>query len=660
MSLSKKQKSLILFIISTTIVLWFIFSIIFYLLSVSGSKNSKIFDSLFQNKNKQWFNVSQNLTRKDLEGRIVLLDFWSSNCINCLQNIPKIKKLEEKFGDKLLVIGVHSGRLDNEKNPKSVREAVITYDINHPVINDYDLEIWGDFDISSWPTLVLVNPRGKIEYQQKGSIEVEKFSKKITKLVKKYRFILNFEPLPIVLERNNIENHILNFPSKIEHASNFKYKDIEINALIISNSLDNYIIVSTLDGKIIEKIGSKAAGFKDGNFKDATFNYPTGLLYRDDILYVADRGNNAIRKVDFINKKVTTVIGSGVSGDILQNLVDAKGFNLSSPQDLDYFPDENHIIIANLGSNQLLIYDIENQKIKPFAGNGKRNLVNGKYPNNSLAQPSGIDANGDKLYFVDAYSSSLRSVDKSGNVETLIGKGIREFGNKNGSKSEALMQNPGGVFVTNSAIYIADSYNHLVRKYDNDSKNISNYSGNGVKSDDIGDITSYSEVSDLTLVKDNFYIVDSHNNRIIVKNTVNSKTSILDILPKLVLPQDGLLEYLPNLEVIPNQAVKSNENINLLFNLGEGWKINEMAPSFFNLVEIINEKEANLIASYDWNIIKNGILKLPKMSDEKSYYLQGTVYYCENKANALCFIHSYKSKIIPHKDSEVKQISINL
>ncbi len=661
MVINKKDKALILLIVSSIISLWFLFSFFSYIFSVASTKNSEVFNSLtFKSEEKKWFNVSKGLTKEDLQGRIVLLDFWTYACIKCIQNIPDIKELEAKFGDKLLVVGVHSGKFDNEKNPQSIKEAIIKYDITHPVINDLNLRIWNSFNIKSWPSLVLINPKGQVEEVFEGIGNSAVLSKKISKLSKKYRFLLNQDPLPIILEKNKALGNVLNFPTKIEYAKNFRYKGRKISALIISNSADNNIIVSTLKGEIIAKIGSKISGFKDGDLKEATFNQPVGLLYKADILYVADRGNHAIRKVNFKTKKVSTVVGSGLRGEIIDKAQNASEVNLSSPQDLEYFPDKDHIMIANLGTNQLLKYNISEDRIVPFSGNGKREMVDGKNGENSLAQPSGLRAFNNKLYFVDSYSSSLRVVNKFGDVKTLIGDGINKFGNKNGQKSVASMQNPLGLFVDRTGVYIADSYNHLVRKYNHKSKKISNYSGNGIKANDIGAVTSYNEVSDLISIKGKFYIVDSHNNRIVVKNRMNGKTAILDILPRLRLPQDGLLEYLPNLETLPDSIVKSDENVNLILTLKKDWKINDKAPSFFNLVEVIGKKEANLIASYDWNMVKSGTIKLPKMSEKNYYYLQGSVYYCENKKNALCFIHSYESKITPNEDSDVQSIEISL
>ena len=659
MVISKKDKSFILFLASAAILLWFLFIAVSYAASIISLKSSNTLNPIASiNNQERWFNVSHKLSEKDLKGRVILLDFWTYSCVRCLQNLPNIKELEDRFGSKILVIGVHSGKFANEKDPQTIRDAIIKYNISHPVIDDSNLEIFNSFNIESLPTLVLINPKGRVEETYQGQVDPKELTKKIKKLIKKHRFILNNEPLPLILEKGLPTRNILNFPSKIEYAKNFKYKNRRIDALIIANSGDNNIIISSLDGKILEEIGSKKAGLEDGSFTQAKFHYPTGLLYKNDILYVADSANNALRKVDFKTKKVSTIIGSGKQGNILDKEQNIADFDLALPWDLKYFPDQNNIIIANSGTNQLLKYNIKKQKIMPFAGNGTRDMIDGSYPNNSLAQPVSLSSKEGRLYFIDSYSSSLRFADKKGHIKTLIGQGLEYFGNKNGKKSQALMQNPLGLYAAKEFIYIADSYNHMIRRYGYDSKKMFNYSGDGTKSDNIGSKISYNEPADIILIKNKFYIVDSHNNRIIIKNKSNKKTSILDILPPLRVPKTGLLEYLPNLDILEEKTISSDSIIDLDISIKDGWIINEMAPSFFNLVEVVDQDKASLIATYDWNMIQSGNIKLPKMSQKNQYYLQGTVYYCEDKKNALCFIHSYESKIKPDQKSTTKQISI--
>ena len=654
MVITKKDKKLILLILSAAIVFWFACLAISSLFTKINFHNSKIAN--LTNQNVEWLNSARNIEVGDLENRIILLDFWTYACINCIHNFPEIKKLEAEFGDRLTVIGVHSGKFSNEKETVSIKKAILKYDISHLVVNDANFKIWNNFSVSSWPTMILLDPRGRIIKKYQGEITKKDIHNDIKNLIKKYEYELSSNKLPIVLEKNKVADYVLKFPAKIKFARDFSYNNIpKTNALIISNTGKNNIIITTLNGETLIEIGSGNIGFADGNFNNATFNSPHGLLFKDNILYVADTGNHALRKIDFKTGKVTTIAGTGKRGDILSDTKKVADISLASPWDLEFFPDKNNIIIANAGTHQLLKYNILAQTISPFAGNGSEDLTDGKYPNNSLAQPSGLSAASEKLYFVDSESSSLRVAEKDGEVKTLLGKSLFDFGHKNGNSKEALMQHPVGLTADDRAIYIADTHNHTIRKYDLKTKEISDYSG-GTRGDEIGNkkTVQYNEPEAIISVLDKFYIADTNNNRIIEIGANNGNARLLDVIPKLKMPTEGLLEYLPNLEKVATQAVKSDDQIALTFNMKQGWKINESAPSFFNLVEIKNKKEANLIASFDGSAIKTGSVKLPKLSGKYEYYLQGTVYYCEDKENALCLIKSYEQKLEPSKYGDSK------
>lgn len=647
MVISKKDKKLIILILSTIITLWFlglIFSSIFAKVSFDSSKVKIITEN-----NSKWLNSSRKIESSDLKNRVILLDFWSYACVNCLNMIPEIKKLETEFGNRLTVIGVHSGKFNNEKNDESIKKAIIKNDVSHLVVNDSEFKIWNGFKISSWPTFVLIDAKGRVVKKYDGKISAEDLRKDIKKLISKYKYRLNNERLPIVLEKNRVVDYILKFPGEIIFAQNFSYKNInKANVLIIANTGKNKILVTNLNGNILLEIGSGDVGFDDGDFYSASFNSPRGLLFKNNNLYIADTSNHALRKINFTDGKVSTLIGNGKRGEVVKQSDRADKISLSSPFDLAFFPDKNNIVISNSGTNQLLKYNTSSNTVTPFAGNGSKGLINGAYPNNSLAQPSGLSSYGEQLYFVDAESSSLRSISKSGVVKTLIGNGLSEFGYKGGKKDEALMQHPVGIIAFDKEIYIADTHNHAIRRYNIKTGELSTYSG-GERGDNIngGKRTQYDEPEAITYFADRFYIVDSNNNRIVEIAKNNGGAKILNILPAQKLPADYLLEYLPNLETLPSDDVQSVGNVKLIFNLKKGWKINDEAPSFFNLVEIKNKKEANLIASFNDMQIKSGSVKLPNISDKNTYYLQGTVYYCQDKANALCLVKSYEKKLIP-------------
>ncbi len=663
MQINQREKSIILLVIASLLAIWGLFSFFSYIFFSTTSSNSAI-NKIINKENNQWFNVSRPLEVSDLEDRVILLDFWTYACVSCIQALPEIKKLEKEFGSKLTVIGIHSGKTINDKDPEEIRKAILKYDISHPVINDADAKIWDSFAVKSWPTFVLINIHGRVVKTYSGANAVKKMKIGVKKLISKFKYQINRDLLPIVLEKNFIADTVLTFPTKLEYVNNFSYKSRQFPVLFIANSGQNNIIVSSLSGDIIAKIGSKREGFEDGTFEAASFSNPQGMIYNDGKLYIADSGNHALRVVDFKSGMVSTLIGSGMVGKIVDGngeVLEAKNFDLSSPSDLEFFPDKNNIVIANSGTNQILSYNITKQTISVLAGNGEEGMFDGK-ENNSLAQTSDLAVYGNKLYFLDAKSNSLRVIDEKGEVKTLIGVSLLKFGHVNGDKNQALMQHPLGLMVDDTGIYISDSFNHVIRKYDFSSKQIRDLVGGKARGDGIGSAanTHFDEPNGIASVLDRLYIADSNNNRIISVSRGNFNSELLDIMPPLKISKEGFLEYLPNLQKLETAKVKADSEIMVKINLNKGWKINDMGPSFVNLLEVVKDNEANLIESLDWHKIQNKEMKLPKLSKKKDYILQGTIYYCQDKKNALCYIKSYEQKITVDADVKGSEIEIKL
>jgi thiol-disulfide isomerase/thioredoxin len=651
MAIPRKDKKLALLISSIAILIWLAYLVSSSTLAIIAADKTNINNLTVQadsTTNHKWLNSSRNITYGDLENRIILVDFGTYSCASCLNLTQTIKNLETQFGKKLTVIGVYSNNSQDEKDESDIQKAIIKQDINHLVINDSNSFVWNKFNISATPALVLIDAKGKVIKKYQDKVSYKEISDDIKKVIKNYNNILNYNKLPIFLEKDKIAQNVLKFPSGIEFAKNFFYNNIpKTSSLIIANTGKNTIIVTSLNGNTLLEIGSEKSGSKDGEIVSASFNFPRGLLFKDNILYVADTGNNLLRKIDFTTNKVMTIAGTGKSGSIIKDKNNATQTNLSSPWDLEFFPDNKHIIISNAGTNQLLQYDIAKNTIEPFAGDGKLDLVDGAYPNNSLAQPRGLSASYGNLYFVDPKTSSLRVANKKGAVKTIIGKSFFDYGHKNGTKEEALMRLPIGISADDTGVYIVDTHNHLIRKFDFRTKTLSDYSGD-LKGSQIGNKTqtSYNTPEAIVASLNKFYIADTNNNRIIELNRNSGQSKLLDIIPIIKLPKEGLSEYLPNLATIPFKEVVNDSKINLIFNLDKGWKINHLAPSFLNLVEV-NNKEANLIASFNYETINSGTVSLPELSTKYVYYLQGIFYYCEDKKNALCLVKSYEQKLIP-------------
>src|SRR5207244_136812 len=106
-----------------------------------------------------WLNAPKPLSMRELRGHVVVLDFWTYCCVNCMHVLPVLDALEKKHArDPFVVVGVHSAKFEAEAHPDRVADAIARYGVHHPVVVDREMQIWQSFAIRSWPTLVVVRP----------------------------------------------------------------------------------------------------------------------------------------------------------------------------------------------------------------------------------------------------------------------------------------------------------------------------------------------------------------------------------------------------------------------------------------------------------------------------------------------------------------------
>src|SRR5579859_4163026 len=165
----------------------------------------------------QWLNTDRPLTLKELRGKVVVIDFWTYCCINCMHIIPDLKKLEAKYRKELVVIGVHSAKFTNEKDTENIRQAIRRYEIEHPVINDKDLAVWNLYGANSWPTVLLIDPDGNVVGGKGGEGIFEPFDQAIAAVIKEFdaKGKINREPLKLSLEKDRAAKTVLSYPGKI-------------------------------------------------------------------------------------------------------------------------------------------------------------------------------------------------------------------------------------------------------------------------------------------------------------------------------------------------------------------------------------------------------------------------------------------------------------
>jgi thiol-disulfide isomerase/thioredoxin len=370
----------------------------------------------------QWLNTDHPISLRDLRGKVVLLDFWTFCCINCMHIIPDLKRLEKKYANELVVIGVHSAKFTTERETDNIRQAILRYEIEHPVVNDRDMKVWQEYAVRGWPTLMLIDPEGKVVGYTSGEGIYEPFDKLIGKLVADFdaNGKIDRTPLKLKLERYRAPASMLAFPGKV-------LADETSKQLFIADSNHNRIVVVSLgDYSVKEVIGSGEIGFDDGSFEQATFNHPQGMALDGKKLYVADTENHALRLIDSDKRTVETIAGTGHQAREYNKSGPGKQTALNSPWDLVL--NDGMLYIAMAGPHQIWKMDLKTGVVAPYAGTGREARIDGPLGEAALAQPSGITTDGKKLYFADSEDSSIRSadLDPKGRVETIAGGDLFE------------------------------------------------------------------------------------------------------------------------------------------------------------------------------------------------------------------------------------------
>ncbi|MFQ5957364.1 MAG: thioredoxin-like domain-containing protein [Candidatus Brocadiales bacterium] len=469
----------------------------------------------------EWLNTGGEPIRlADLRGKMVLLDFWTYCCINCMHVIPDLKKLEAKYPNNLVVIGVHSAKFINEQVTENIKQAILRYEIEHPVVNDSEFSIWTTYGIRAWPTLVLIDPDGNVVAGYSGEGNYEEIDRQIDGYVKWFRQKnqLNETPFTTTLEKQRLGPSPLSFPGKI-------LADPNNDKLFISDSGHNRIVITRRDGQVLDIAGSGEAGARDGSFENASFFHPQGMALDGDTLYVADTENHLIRRLDLKSRTVTTIAGTGEQGSFLSMGGLGTKASLSSPWDLTLI--RNKLYIAMAGVHQIWVMDLTNTLIKPYAGSGREGIRDGSLDSSEWAQPSGITFSGHKLYVADSETSSVREIDIDANwVRTIVGRGLFIFGDKDGKKNDVRLQHPLGVLHHNGLLYVADTYNHKIKAVDPAESTSKTFLGSGSPGRKDGEGSEFYEPGGLDFVDGRFFIADTNNHAIRVADLAGNVTTL--------------------------------------------------------------------------------------------------------------------------------------
>ncbi|XP_049785489.1 NHL repeat-containing protein 2 [Schistocerca cancellata] len=506
--------------------------------------------------NLEWFNTSKSLSLYgDLKGKVVVLDFFTYCCINCLHILPYLKTLEDTCSvkDGLVIVGVHSAKFNNEKDSANILSALQRYEVHHPVVNDSEGIMWNDIAIPCWPTLLVLGPSGEPILVQVGESGVA-VALKFVKIALKYfreKGYLSEHTLPVTPAahlRPKCNNSLL-FPGKITVCHCCKEKPC--GTIAISDTGNHRVVIMSDCGKVESVIGGTEKGCSDGTFTEARFNGPQGLAFQScKLLFVADTENHCIRKIDLTACQVTTVAGTGKQGHDTAGGGLWTQQSLSSPWDLCLVPgreadaqnDLSVLLIAMAGTHQLWALFLRDAvwwkqrfykegTCVAIVGTGKEENRNNLYPHAAaFAQPSGVTLSPElqAVFVADSESSSIRRVSLVDGKVSAVAGGSRspfdlfQFGDVDGKLYDAKLQHPLGVAwcPRNETLYVADSYNHKIKAISISTNFCKTFAGSGKSGDSVGPIggnsVQFSEPGGLCVSSDasKIYIADTNNHSI--------------------------------------------------------------------------------------------------------------------------------------------------
>ena len=413
--------------------------------------------------------------------------------------LPQLRALEQRFGDAIAVVGVHSGKYTAERITDRIRDASIRLDAAHPVLNDRQFRVWRAYAVRAWPTLVAIDPHGAVVGMSAGEFTADGVAPFVERVLAEARAsgALREESMHLAADPPTIPPDRLAFPGKVA---------VRDDRIAIADSGHHRLLVGRLeeDGsrmRVERAIGSGVPGFANGDAP--AFRYPQGLAFGDgDTLYVADAGNHAIRAVSLTNGSVRTLAGTGAQ---LRTARDRDDGAMSSPWDLALVGDTLYIAMA--GIHQLWTLDVPSETAALFAGSGAEELHDGPHAEAALAQPMGLALAPDALLVADAESSAVREVDlnMSGSVRTIVGTGLFDFGHVDGVGERVRLQHPQGLAVAEDGrVLVCDSYNDALRWLDRAEREVSTW------------VSGLHEPGGIAIGAQRVYVADTNAHRIAV------------------------------------------------------------------------------------------------------------------------------------------------
>ena len=233
-------------------------------------------------KAKDFSKISEYINTKpisfdDLKDKVVLVDFWTYSCINCIRTIPHLNEWYDKYSDKgLVIVGIHTPEFEFEKNPENVKSAVQKFGIKYPVLQDNDKETWNEYENRYWPRKYVVDDEGYIRYDHIGEGAYQETEKVIQALLTERAAHLG------------IKNINLNSSESIDNSSKFEYRDINFSKIQSPELYFGYEFART------------PLGNNEGFKPDQSVHYilPENIAIKPNMIYLEGKWKNNLDNME--------------------------------------------------------------------------------------------------------------------------------------------------------------------------------------------------------------------------------------------------------------------------------------------------------------------------------------------------------------------------
>lgn len=534
----------------------------------------------------QWINAPGANPLEETRGTLSIIHFGSFEDPASLDAIRKLNDIQVANHEIRVILSLHP-RYAYSRSAKAVMDNLKRFDIALPVLLDTAGTFWDCMKVENEETTVILSPDGRILGRHLGTVSPSILNAVLARLTDSFRghFSPNREPFYGLAPSHRSSEPVLRFPVALAA------QPIE-DLIYVSDMLSHRILGITSKGNTIHCIGSDDAGFVEGPLKTARFNGPRGLAFdlHLGVLYVADTYNHRVRKIDFARDSVSTVLGNGNLPQFEAEQVFGTDGPIGFPVALAL--DGNDLYISTAGPTSGL------WRMDTRTGVARR-LISHDSPAGEVSTVGfgGLTADPTGAVFIsDSYNSLLKYYH---NGEVRVSAGDENgHGYGDGKKSDIQFQFPNGLVERDENIYIADTYNHVIRSVQPFKPRSTTIVGSGQMgfADGPADQAALNLPMGIVFMNGKLYIADAGNGAIRIFDPEAGRLETMRLYNYECIGHD---KSEPIMDLRDGPVIHINENLTELdftLDLGKDWIVD---PEGFSQVSLITRRHGFVLRDGD-------------------------------------------------------------